>query len=134
MEIPHRPPAPLGLQCLVSRGPQEDPHRSAEPVAARPPPYNLRYAPVSGWLNSEVPATEVARRAGHGVAVLLKGGTVGMPLPPARPCPCAPLSVRRTAPETRNYGHIADGGGPKSHLETHKRRSAACASAGSSGL
>jgi hypothetical protein len=24
------------------------------------------------WLNSEVPATEVARRAGHGVAVLLK--------------------------------------------------------------
>jgi hypothetical protein len=24
------------------------------------------------WLNSGVPATEVARRAGHGVAVLLK--------------------------------------------------------------
>jgi hypothetical protein len=27
---------------------------------------------VSLWLNSWVPATEVARRAGHGVAVLLK--------------------------------------------------------------
>ncbi len=24
------------------------------------------------WLNSEVPATEVARGAGHGIAVLLK--------------------------------------------------------------
>jgi len=27
---------------------------------------------VSLWLNSGVPSTEVARRAGHGVAVLLK--------------------------------------------------------------
>jgi hypothetical protein len=27
---------------------------------------------VSLWLNSGVPATEVVRRAGHGVAVLLK--------------------------------------------------------------
>jgi hypothetical protein len=27
---------------------------------------------VSLWLNSRVPATEVARQAGHGVAVLLK--------------------------------------------------------------
>jgi hypothetical protein len=27
---------------------------------------------VSLWLNSGVPATDVARRAGHGVAVLLK--------------------------------------------------------------
>jgi hypothetical protein len=27
---------------------------------------------VSLWLNAGVPATEVARRAGHGVAVLLK--------------------------------------------------------------
>jgi integrase len=35
-------------------------------------PYDLRYAAVSLWLNSGVPATEVARRAGHGVAVLLK--------------------------------------------------------------
>jgi integrase len=35
-------------------------------------PYDLRHAAVSLWLNSRVPATEVARRAGHGVAVLLK--------------------------------------------------------------
>ncbi len=34
--------------------------------------YDLRHAAVSLWLNSGVPATEVARRAGHGVAVLLK--------------------------------------------------------------
>jgi integrase len=42
----------------------------------RPPlgrrPYDLRHAAVSLWLNSGVPATEVARRAGRGVAVLLK--------------------------------------------------------------
>jgi hypothetical protein len=35
-------------------------------------PYDLWHAAVSLWLNSGVPATEVARRAGHGVAVLLK--------------------------------------------------------------
>jgi integrase len=35
-------------------------------------PYDLRHAAMSLWLNSGVPATEVARRAGHGVAVLLK--------------------------------------------------------------
>ena len=35
-------------------------------------PYDLRHAAVSLWLNSRVPATEVACRAGHGVAVLLK--------------------------------------------------------------
>ncbi len=35
-------------------------------------PYDPRHAAVSLWLNSGVPATEVARRAGHGVAVLLK--------------------------------------------------------------
>jgi hypothetical protein len=35
-------------------------------------PYDLRHAAVSLWLNSGVPATEVARCAGHGVAVLLK--------------------------------------------------------------
>jgi hypothetical protein len=33
---------------------------------------DLRHAAVLLWLNSGVPATEVARRAGHGVAVLLK--------------------------------------------------------------
>ena len=35
-------------------------------------PYDLRHAAVSLWLNSGVPATEVARRAGHSVVVLLK--------------------------------------------------------------
>jgi hypothetical protein len=40
------------------------------PLSRRP--YDLRHAAVSLWLNSGVPATEVARRAGHGVAVLLK--------------------------------------------------------------
>ena len=35
-------------------------------------PHDLRHAAVSLWLNSGGPATEVARRAGHGVAVLLK--------------------------------------------------------------
>jgi integrase len=42
----------------------------ASPVARRP--YDLRHAAVSLWLNSGVPATEVAERAGHSVDVLLK--------------------------------------------------------------
>jgi integrase len=42
----------------------------ASPLARRP--YDLRHAAVSLWLNAGVPATEVARRAGHSVAVLLK--------------------------------------------------------------
>ncbi len=40
------------------------------PLAGRP--YDLRHAAVSLWLNGGVPATEVARRAGHSVAVLLR--------------------------------------------------------------
>jgi integrase len=43
--------------------------QQASPLAARP--YDLRHAGVSLWLNSGVAATEVARRAGHSVAVLL---------------------------------------------------------------
>jgi hypothetical protein len=39
------------------------------PLGRRP---YLRHAALSLWLNSGVPATEVARRAGHGIAVLLK--------------------------------------------------------------
>jgi integrase len=46
------------------------PAQQASPLARRP--YDLRHAAVSLWLNSGVPATEVARRAGHSVAVLLK--------------------------------------------------------------
>jgi integrase len=46
------------------------PEQAASPLAGRP--YDLRHAAVSLWLNGGVPATEVARRAGHGVAVLLR--------------------------------------------------------------
>jgi integrase len=46
------------------------PAQQSSPLARRP--YDLRHAAVSLWLNSGVPATEVARRAGHSVAVLLK--------------------------------------------------------------
>jgi integrase len=46
------------------------PAQAASPLARRP--YDLRHAAVSLWLNAGVPVTEVARRAGHGIAVLLK--------------------------------------------------------------
>jgi integrase len=42
----------------------------ASPLAARP--YDLRHAGVSLWLRSGVDVTEVARRAGHSVDVLLR--------------------------------------------------------------
>jgi integrase len=45
------------------------PEQAASPLARRP--YDLRHAAISLWLNAGVPATEVARRAGHGVAVML---------------------------------------------------------------
>ena len=40
------------------------------PLAARP--YDLRHSGVTLQLSAGVPAPEVARRAGHGVAVLLR--------------------------------------------------------------
>ncbi|MFG1674132.1 tyrosine-type recombinase/integrase [Micromonospora sp. NPDC049282] len=46
------------------------PAQVASPLAGRP--YDLRHAAVSLWLNSGVPATDVAVRAGHSVDVLLK--------------------------------------------------------------
>jgi hypothetical protein len=46
------------------------PAQQASPLARRP--YDLRHAGVSLALTAGVPATEVARRAGHSVAVLLK--------------------------------------------------------------
>jgi integrase len=46
------------------------PAQQATPLARRP--YDLRHAAVSLWLNAGVPATETARRAGHGLAVLLR--------------------------------------------------------------
>nr|WP_281253467.1 tyrosine-type recombinase/integrase [Micromonospora wenchangensis] len=42
----------------------------ASPLVRRP--YDLRHAAASLWLNAGVPPTEVARRLGHGVAVLLR--------------------------------------------------------------
>ncbi|MEV5777547.1 tyrosine-type recombinase/integrase [Streptomyces antimycoticus] len=46
------------------------PEQQASPLGSRP--YDLRHACVSLWLNSGVDPVEVARRAGHTVAVLLK--------------------------------------------------------------
>jgi integrase len=46
------------------------PAQRESPLARRP--YDLRHAAVTLWLDAGVPATEVAHRAGHGVAVLLK--------------------------------------------------------------
>jgi integrase len=46
------------------------PSQVLSPLAARP--YDLRHAAVSLWLNSGVPAPDVAERAGHGVDVLLR--------------------------------------------------------------
>ena len=40
------------------------------PLASRP--YDLRHAAASLWLNNGIPATEVARRLGQDVAVLIK--------------------------------------------------------------
>jgi integrase len=46
------------------------PAQAESSLAARP--YDLRHAAVSLWLNAGVPATEVAKRAGHSVDVLLR--------------------------------------------------------------
>jgi len=47
-----------------------DEFQFASPLARRP--YDLRHGAASLWLNAGVPVTEVARRLGHSVAVLLK--------------------------------------------------------------
>ena len=46
------------------------PAQVTSPLARRP--YDLRHAAASLWLNAGVPATEVARRLGHSVSVLLR--------------------------------------------------------------
>jgi integrase len=53
-----------------ARGYAFPPEVQASPLAARP--YDLRHGGVSLWLNAGVPPSEVARRAGHSVDVLLK--------------------------------------------------------------
>jgi hypothetical protein len=59
------------------------PAQVASPLAKRP--YDLRHAAASLWLNAGAPATEVARRLGHSVTVLLRvyancldGGDIGL--------------------------------------------------------
>jgi len=44
--------------------------QAASPLARRP--YDLRHGAASLWLNAGVQPTEVARRLGHSVAVLLR--------------------------------------------------------------
>jgi hypothetical protein len=56
--------------CCSTRAVGRTAAQLASPLARRP--FDLRPAAVSLWLNAGVPAIEVARRAGHGVAVLLK--------------------------------------------------------------
>jgi integrase len=46
------------------------PAQARSPLAGRP--YDLRHSGVTLQLNAGVPAPEIARRAGHGVAVLLR--------------------------------------------------------------
>jgi integrase len=46
------------------------PEQAASPLAGRP--YDLRHAAVSLWLNGGVSPTEIAKRAGHSVEVLLR--------------------------------------------------------------
>ena len=72
------------------------PAQQASLLAGRP--YDLRHAGVSLALNAGVPATEVARRAGHSVVVLLKiyahcieimGRCAAQPGARRRPASCA---------------------------------------------
>jgi len=46
------------------------PAQAASPLARRP--YDLRHAAASLWLNAGVPATQVTRRLGRSIAVLLR--------------------------------------------------------------
>ncbi len=59
-----------GARWAEARAKALTPAQCRSPLGRRP--YDLRHAAVSLWLNSGIPATEVARRAGHGVAVLQK--------------------------------------------------------------
>jgi hypothetical protein len=101
------------------------PAQYRSPLGRRPD--DLRHAAVSLWLNSGVPATEVARRAGHGVAVLLKiyahcidgqadaannriTDALGTTEPQA---PALAAGPRPWPSRPRNPGRITDGGGPQ---------------------
>jgi integrase len=64
------PDTEYGKVWRMAREKALTPEQQASPLARRP--YDLRHAAVSLWLNSGVPPTEVARRLGHSVAVLLR--------------------------------------------------------------
>ncbi|GAA4378153.1 hypothetical protein GCM10023088_38730 [Actinomadura verrucosospora] len=59
-----------GRVWQLARGMALTPTQVASPLARRP--YDLRHSDVTLALNADVPALEVARRAGHGVDVLLR--------------------------------------------------------------
>jgi integrase len=67
---------PLLNESNYGRTWQQARGRALTPTQARSPlvgrPYDLRHSGVTLQLNAGVPAPEVARRAGHGVAVLLR--------------------------------------------------------------
>lgn len=100
----------------------------ASPMARRP--YDLRHAAASLWLNAGVPATEVARRLGHSVAVLLKvyancidgqEDTVNQRIDAALSVGCGTLAhdgapsgtASKTAGQVRDAEGQTDASGPK---------------------
>ena len=77
----------MPVRCVSCKtaptAPSCEPQRRAHPAQHASPltrPYDIRHAAVSLWLNSGVPATEVARHAGH-------GGAQAVPEPYHVPCP-----------------------------------------------
>jgi integrase len=63
-------PSIWGRWWKLARQRAFSPEQVASPLARRP--YDLRHAAASLWLNAGVPATEVARRLGNSVKVLLQ--------------------------------------------------------------
>jgi hypothetical protein len=63
-------PTPRSCVWRKARKAASTTEQAASPLARRP--YDLRHAGISLWLNAGVAATEVARRAAHGVAVMLQ--------------------------------------------------------------
>ena len=81
------------------------PAQCRSPLGRRP--YDLRHAAVSLWLNSGVPATEVARRA----RARRRG--------PAEDLRALHRRAPRSWTKPGAHGRIADSRGPESHLGTH---------------
>lgn len=70
---PYSNPLSMGTAYRVwsrARASALTPEQFVSPLARRP--YDLRHACLSTWLNTGVPATQVAEWAGHSVNVLLK--------------------------------------------------------------